>query len=105
MGYDILHILNLSGSEKLMSKRVKIDAGICGFITTVEVVREDFRRARVKINSTCPHVTKMAQELAEVDPFKEISFRQSPLTHQLAALYLPHACCLVPAGIIKAIEV
>ena len=48
----------------------------------------------------------MAEELNEVDPFGEISFRgNGPLTLKLGAKHCAHAACPVPVGIVKAIEV
>jgi hypothetical protein len=48
----------------------------------------------------------LAEELTQVDPFKEISFRgEGPLTLRLAAKHCRHAACPVPIGIIKAVEI
>lgn len=61
---------------------------------------------RLTIESECRAIQKLAAELAEVDPFREISHRRdTPLTLQLGAKYCSHAACPVPAGIIKAVEV
>lgn len=83
----------------------EIDSGICGFRATVRTASEG-RTVRVDIESTCPHVRALAEELTAVEPFTEISFRgEGPLTLRLAAKHLAHPACPVPAGIIKAIEV
>jgi hypothetical protein len=48
----------------------------------------------------------MAEELNEVDPFREISNRgDGPVTLKLGVKHCAHAACPVPVGIIKAIEV
>jgi len=58
------------------------------------------------ISSDCEANQKLAQYLKQVNPFQEISFRQSiPQTIQLSMQHCPHAACPVPVGIIKAIEV
>jgi hypothetical protein len=49
---------------------------------------------------------KLAQELTQVNPYQEITFRRStPLIVQMGAKYCNHAACPVPVGIIKAVEV
>lgn len=83
----------------------EIDSGICGFSATVRT-RADGKAMRVEIESDCPHVQALAEELTSVSPFSEISFRgDGPQTFRLAAKHLAHAACPVPIGIIKAIEV
>ncbi len=83
----------------------EIESGICGFCTTVRT-KADGRRVRVEFETTCGYVEKLAEQLTEVDPYKEISYRgDGPVTLRLAAEHLVHPACPVPAGIIKAIEV
>ena len=86
--------------------KVEIDAGICGFKTQVETLMSKKRSCSITIKSSCQHIQKLAEELAEVDPFREISFRgEGPITLQLATKYCSHTACPVPTGIIKAVEV
>lgn len=83
-----------------------IEPGICGFTTTVKITKITKRACAVAIQSKCPHIQKLAAELTEVDPFKEISFRgDGPTVLRLGAEYCSHPACPVPVGIIKAIEV
>jgi len=82
-----------------------IEAGICGFATTVRTHGEG-RTMKVEIESDCEHIKKLAAALTEVDPFREITFRgEGPLTYELARLHCAHAACPIPTGILKAIEV
>jgi hypothetical protein len=61
---------------------------------------------KVSIQSECAAIQKMANELTQVEPFQEISFRRKmPLTMDMAVKYCKHAACPVPVGIIKAVEV
>jgi hypothetical protein len=88
-----------------MQSRAEITAGICGFVTTVDVSCEEYK-CTIAIQSDCPDVQKLAAELTEADAFHEISYRGGrPRTFELGERYLPHAACPVPVGIIKAIEV
>ena len=83
----------------------EIYAGVCGFKTKVET-RMDGTQCSVTIESDCEAIQRLAQELREVDPFREISFRgEGPLTLKLGTEYCTHTACPVPVGIIKAIEI
>ena len=85
--------------------RAEITPGNCGFGTVVETSM-DGSKAKVKIESQCKAIQKLAADLIEVKPFQEISFRgQGPETLRLGAQYCTHAACPVPVGIIKTIEV
>ena len=80
-------------------------AGNCGFATRVETTM-DGKICKVRITSDCAAIQRMAEELTEVEPFKEISFRRAmPKTYEMGAKYCTHAACPVPVAIIKAIEI
>jgi hypothetical protein len=85
--------------------RAEIFAGNCGFNTTVET-HMNGKVCSIHISSECTAIQRMAEELKEVNPFQEISFKRSmPLTHEMGVKYCTHAACPVPSGIIKAVEV
>ena len=85
--------------------RAEIFAGNCGFSTQVETAK-DGKVVKVQITSECAAIQRMAEELTEVEPFKEISFKRAmPKTHEMGIKYCTHAACPVPVGIIKAIEI
>ena len=85
--------------------RSEINAGICGFKTEVET-RMEGTQCTVQIKSDCEAMQRLAEELREIDPFREISFRgDGPLTLKLGTQYCTHTACPVPVGIIKAIEI
>ncbi|MFH1009518.1 MAG: hypothetical protein V1800_18730 [Candidatus Latescibacterota bacterium] len=82
-----------------------IHSGICGFTTTVRAQLDDLG-CTVTIESDCESIRRLATELIQVDPFREITFwGEGPLTLELAAKHCHHPACPVPVGIIKAIEV
>jgi hypothetical protein len=88
--------------------KVEIDAGVCGFHTEVEAVSDDGQAVRLAIRSDCPHVMKMAralEEAGELDAYAEIftAFGKNKVTE--AAVHLTHVVCVVPSGVLKAIEV
>jgi len=83
----------------------EIFAGNCGFTTKVEATM-DGKVCKLKIVSECSAIKMMAEELTEVHPFQEISFRRAmPTIHAAGHKFCTHAACPVPVGIIKAMEV
>ena len=86
--------------------KAEIMPGNCGFTTTVEALMDGGKECQITISSECGAIQKLAQELTQVNPYQEISFRRSmPLILQMGAKYCTHAACPVPVGIIKAVEV
>jgi hypothetical protein len=85
--------------------KAEILPGNCGFTTVVEATM-DGDTCKLSITSECKAIQKLAQELTEVNPYQEISFRRNtPQILQMGAKYCTHAACPVPVGIIKAVEV
>ena len=85
--------------------RAEISSGICGFSTKVEAVGNG-KTCTLVITSDCKAMQKLAEELTEVNPLREISSRrETPLTLQMGLKHCIHAACPVPVGIIKAVEV
>jgi len=88
--------------------KAKIEAGNCGFTTHVEAEADpdDQYNVKLKIESNCQHIQKLAADLKEVNALGELSFRRgSPVILEKGAQYCTHASCPVPVGIIKAVEV
>jgi hypothetical protein len=85
--------------------RAEIFAGICGFSTTVRT-KMNGANCAISLESQCEAIQSLANELTEVDPWQEITFRgEGPRTLREGASHCYHPACPVPAGIIKAIEV
>ena len=83
----------------------EIFAGNCGFTTKVEA-RMDGKVCKLNIESECAAIRKMAEELTEVEPYKEISFKRAmPKIHEAGHKFCTHAACPVPVGIVKAVEI
>ncbi len=86
--------------------KCEINAGICGFNTTVEAIDLKKYKIRLNITSDCPSIQKLAEELVEIDALDEIAKKaKSTKTYEIAAKHCPHCSCIVPSGIIKAVEV
>jgi hypothetical protein len=85
--------------------KAEIHSGACGYTTTVHTIMNG-KMCQIAIESDCKAIQKMAAELTEVEPFKEISSRrQVPKTLEMGIKYCTHAACPVPVGIIKAVEI
>ena len=85
--------------------KAEIISGICGFTAVVDA-RKEGRHCVLAIDSDCDAIQRMSQELTEVDPFQEITFRgEGPRTLHMGAKHCYHPACPVPVGIIKAVEV
>lgn len=86
--------------------KAEICAGVCGFNTKVETQKGDSGQIRLTIESECEAINRLAEELTEVDPYREFTYRGAgPLTFEAAAKHCSHAACPVPVGIIKAVEI
>ncbi len=82
----------------------KINAGICGFHTTVTVNKLDEDSLTVSFTSNCPHLQNI--EPYTVDSMMEaISRITKTETFRILSVKLPHAACPVISGTMKAIEV
>ena len=86
--------------------KCEINAGICGFCATVEATDAGKYNVHLKITSDCPDIQKLAEELVEINALEELGKKaKSTKTYEMAAKYCPHNSCIVPAGIIKVVEV
>ena len=83
-----------------------IKAGVCGFVTRVEADKKDNGEIALRITSDCPNIQKAAKDLTEIHPLKEI-FTRANQTHVYTVIskYSPHPACVVPTGVLKAVEV
>jgi hypothetical protein len=84
----------------------RINAGVCGFHTTVRAQADGNYMVALQIESQCEAIQKLAKHLTEVNALNEISFQgDPPETLQKGAEFCTHASCPVPSGILKAVEV
>ena len=82
-----------------------VEAGVCGFVTTIRAASEDGQNVSLSWETTCPSLQKARSELTSVDAYVEL-FRKPHETAVYAALakHLPHVACPLYAGFFKAIE-
>lgn len=89
-----------------MSIRVEVTAGICGFTTVIVAGSENGMTVNLDIQSDCPKIQKYAQDLTKIDAMDEIL--RKPMVETQPALLARdhglHATCLVPIGVLRAVE-
>ena len=84
----------------------EINPGICGLKTTVHAQATGDRTIHLTIESDCKAVCKLGEQLKDVDPYREFTWRRGgPQTLENAPQCLSHPACPVPSGIIKAVEI
>lgn len=85
---------------------VIVDAGICGFITTIQIDSEDMQIASIKINTDCPNLKPMEDELVELDGYAACFAKIGDgIVYDCAKKYCRHPGCPVPIAIVKGVEV
>jgi len=85
--------------------KAEVMAGNCGFTTQIEATMNG-SSCELHITSECKAIKRMAEELTQVDPYQEITFKRSvPIIHQAGVKHCSHAACPVPVSIIKAVEI
>jgi hypothetical protein len=85
---------------------VKINAGICGFVTVIRADSEDLQTAELEIVTDCPNLKPLEKELKEADAFKECFAKVGDgEIYKMCKKYGKHAACPVACAIIKAVEV
>ncbi|UWG96361.1 hypothetical protein LPY66_15880 [Dehalobacter sp. DCM] len=85
--------------------KVTVNGGACGFMTQIEAKAER-RNTTVTIETECPALKPMAEELTTVNGFEECMGKIGDTqVFQIARKYCKHAACPVPTAIIKGIEV
>ena len=85
--------------------KVVVEAGICGFTTTVEVSKLARRKVKVVITSPCEKITKLGGSLTEVDQWEIFKKHLDCDIYLTAARCQLHVTCPVPIAVLKAIEV
>ncbi|GAB4246691.1 MAG: hypothetical protein Kow00129_07080 [Thermoleophilia bacterium] len=94
-----------TGGTKPTRIRSEIDAGICGFHTTVLAEAVSMREVHLDITSDCPAIRKAAEQLKEIDMLEETkSGMGRGAVYEVLSGCARHVACPVGAGILKAAE-
>ena len=94
-------------SDRMSDVKVTVDPGVCKLGTVINAkMSDDMMHVDFQVESTCPHITRLAQEVKSVD-YMDImgkNMMENPF-YQAAAKYCPHGACPVPCAFNKALEV
>lgn len=83
-----------------------INSGVSGFTIKVNATSVDRQNVKLEIISDCPNYKKIAEELTEVDVYKEMFNKlHTGKVYNVFAKYSPHPSCPGVSGILKTIEV
>jgi len=93
-----------------MKAKSKIDAGICGFHTTVRADSEDDQYVTFELETDCEKIRLLADCLKDkgpLDAYQEISPASQSLLMESVRGTLHGCCagCAVPVGLFKAMQV
>jgi len=84
---------------------VVVEAGICGFTTTIEATKTGKRRVSIEMESACEAVAEMDGELQDMGWLEALGQPGKSVVWECACAHIQHPSCSVPIGILKAIEV
>ncbi len=87
-----------------MVTKVKIYPGICKFTTVVQAEKQPNSELKIDIFSACPNLEAFKEGVKSVKALEAVNV---PKVNAIlkAGQTLPHACCPIPVGVIKACEV
>jgi len=83
-----------------------VKAGECGQETSIEARKVDLTHVAFEITTTCEHIQALSEALGQVDVAHDMSCRLDET--QVYRLAVEHVCrnsCIVPAAILKTMEV
>ncbi|AQQ70013.1 hypothetical protein SMSP2_00350 [Limihaloglobus sulfuriphilus] len=93
-----------------MKSKVEIDAGVCGFCTTVCAQSDNGQNVTFEIESGCQKIeefSRVLQEKSPIDAYAEMSPGQDGVILSAADTAVSGCCkgCIVPLGLFKAMQV
>jgi hypothetical protein len=85
----------------------EIQAGVCGFRTTVRGRSDDLQNVTIEIESTCEKIAALAADIKTVDAYAEIGAGFEGMIQTAVRNRLRGCCagCVVPSGIFKTMQV
>lgn len=85
---------------------IKVDPGICGLLSEIQISSEDGMTAVFDVKTECPYIRKMADAVPSVNGYEEVFKKYGDGNIALAAKeYCQHAVCPVPMAMLKGVEV
>lgn len=90
--------------------KVTIDPGICGFITTADAVSEDQLEVKIKVETECPYLRQMFDELDDTFSIFDIILKKPgdgvfwDKARAMGDDFPGDTACPVFTGVVKCIE-
>jgi len=88
--------------------RTTINAGVCGFHTTISAQSDDMQMVSLQMASDCEKIRGLAEALKNpIDAYQEIGDGSDGVVLSAARTRLMGCCagCVVPSGIFKSVQV
>jgi hypothetical protein len=88
--------------------RTTINAGVCGFHTTIGARSDDMQMVSLEISSDCEKIRGLAETLRNpIDAYQEIGDGSDGVILRASRAHLTGCCagCAVPSGIFKSVQV
>lgn len=86
--------------------KINVNPGICGLTTKINVSTDDMQTAIIEIDSKCPYISAMQNDIKELDAYSECFARIGEgEVYKSANRNCKHAACPVPSAVIKGMEV
>ncbi len=85
--------------------KLKVQSGICGFSTVITAEKGGDKKVTIALESECEMVRKMNEDLPALDMMAAFAGHLNNPVYKSASRCLKHVACLVPCGILKALEV
>lgn len=84
-----------------------IQAGVCGFVTSVTATSEDQQHVCFEVDSTCSTIKALAAALPDVDAYAELGAGFDGELWSAIRSGLKGCCsgCVVPSGLFKAMQI
>ena len=84
---------------------VKVDPGICGLKSSITAQSSDMMMATVSIESDCPDIVKIGENITEIDVMKDVFAKVGDSSiYLLGKEHCKHGTCPVPCAILKGVE-
>jgi hypothetical protein len=87
-----------------MVTKVKIYPGICRFTTVAQAEKQHSGELKIDIFSACPNLEAFKEGVKSMKALEAVNFPKFNAVLK-AGLTIPHSCCPIPVGVIKACEV
>lgn len=87
--------------------KIRVEAGICGFVTEIEAESNDDQRVNFKIKTNCKNMSRISEKIKTVDVYNEIKEGFDGDIYKIIKQELKGCCagCAVPSGIFKSMLV